>query len=175
MQTLFVLGSIGETFEVNGLNHFPIDIEHTIERSHKNIVGGGSAVFQAGGSVVVLVEVVKAKHLASLVPVIVNAILDEHQLIVDTVAFVALGEFPRSRLGEKQRGKILANWVSRRLHPVARYAVRELERSDNSGPDSATDITPNQEDRKLFQEGYKAVPDGSDPLVQSVGVDPFIY
>ncbi|OLL26567.1 hypothetical protein NEOLI_000288 [Neolecta irregularis DAH-3] len=174
MQTLFVLGSIGETFEVNGLNHFPVDIEHTIERSHKNIVGGGSAVFQAGGSVVVLVEVVKAEHLASLVPVIVNAILDEHQLIVDTVAFVALGEFPRSRLGEKQRGKILANWVSRRLYPVARYAVRELERSDNSGPESATDITPNQEDQKLFPEGYKAVPDGSEPFVQGLGIDAFI-
>ena len=32
IQTLFVLGSIGETFEVNGLNHFPMDIERTIEK-----------------------------------------------------------------------------------------------------------------------------------------------
>lgn len=41
MQVLFVLGGIGETFEINGLNHFPMDIEHTIERSHRNIVPGG--------------------------------------------------------------------------------------------------------------------------------------
>ena len=75
-----------------------------------------SAVFQAGGLVVVLVEVVKKAYLASMVPVIVNAILDEHQLVVDIVAFVAKGDFPRSRLGEKQRGRILAGWVGRKLY-----------------------------------------------------------
>ena len=41
MQVLFVLGGIGETFEVNGLNHFPMDIEMTVERCHRNIVAGG--------------------------------------------------------------------------------------------------------------------------------------
>ena len=41
MQTLFVLGSIGETFEVNGLNHFPMDIEKTIERSCRKIARAG--------------------------------------------------------------------------------------------------------------------------------------
>jgi acyl-CoA synthetase (AMP-forming)/AMP-acid ligase II len=41
MQILFVLGSIGETFEVMGLLHFPIDIEASVERCHRNIVPGG--------------------------------------------------------------------------------------------------------------------------------------
>lgn len=41
MQVLFVLGGIGETFEVNGLSHFPMDIEYSIEKSHRNIVPGG--------------------------------------------------------------------------------------------------------------------------------------
>lgn len=41
MQVLFVLGGIGETFEVNGLSHFPMDIEHSIEKSHRNIVTNG--------------------------------------------------------------------------------------------------------------------------------------
>jgi acyl-CoA synthetase (AMP-forming)/AMP-acid ligase II len=41
MQVLFVLGSIGETFEINGLSHFPMDIESSVERSHRNIVPGG--------------------------------------------------------------------------------------------------------------------------------------
>jgi len=42
MQVLFVLGSIGETFEINGLSHFPMDIEYSIEKCHRNIVPGGS-------------------------------------------------------------------------------------------------------------------------------------
>jgi len=41
MQVLFVLGGIGETFEVNGLSHFPMDIEYSIEKCHRNILPGG--------------------------------------------------------------------------------------------------------------------------------------
>lgn len=41
MQVLFVLGSIGETFEINGLSHFPMDIEYSVEKCHRNVVPGG--------------------------------------------------------------------------------------------------------------------------------------
>lgn len=76
---------------------------------------------------VVLVEVSRKPYLASIVPVIVNAILNEHQIIVDIVAFVNKGDFPRSRLGEKQRGKILAGWVTRKLRTLAQFAIRDLD------------------------------------------------
>jgi hypothetical protein len=125
MQILFVLGNIGETFEVNGLNHFPIDIENSVERCHRNITPGGCAVFQAGGLVVILVEVYRKAYLASIVPVIVDAVLNEHQLVVDIVAFVGQGDFPRSRLGEKQRGRILASWVTRKLRTIAQFGIRD--------------------------------------------------
>ena len=45
MQILFVLGSVGDTFEVNGLCHFSMDIENSVERCHRNIVPGGWYVF----------------------------------------------------------------------------------------------------------------------------------
>ncbi|KAH8848292.1 hypothetical protein MCOR27_011090 [Pyricularia oryzae] len=127
MQVLFVLGNIGETFEINGLSHFPMDIENTVERCHRAIVPQGCAVFQAGGLVVVLVEVARKSFLTSLVPVIVNSILNEHQIVVDIVAFVTRGAFPRSRLGEKQRGKILAGWVSRKMATIAQWAIRDMD------------------------------------------------
>jgi len=41
MQVLFVLGGIGETFEVNGLQHFPVDVEASVERCHRALVRGG--------------------------------------------------------------------------------------------------------------------------------------
>ncbi|KAF2749680.1 acyl CoA ligase-like protein [Sporormia fimetaria CBS 119925] len=131
MQVLFVLGSIGDTFEVNGLNHFSIDIENSVERCHRNIVPGGCAVFQAGGLVVVVVEIFRRNFLASMVPVIVNAVLNEHQLVIDIVAFVNKGDFHRSRLGEKQRGKVLAGWVTRKMRTIAQYSIR-----DPNGPDN---------------------------------------
>lgn len=86
-----------------------------------------SAVFQAGGLIVVLIEVGRKAYLASIVPVIVNAILNEHQIVVDIVAFVNRGDFPRSRLGEKQRGKILASWVSRKMRTMAQFGIRDPE------------------------------------------------
>ena len=80
---------------------------------------------------VVLVEVGRKNYLASIVPVIVNAILNEHQLIVDIVAFVSRGDFPRSRLGEKQRGKILAGWVTRKMPTIAQFGIRDPDGADS--------------------------------------------
>ncbi|KAH7329401.1 acyl-CoA ligase [Stachybotrys elegans] len=139
MQVLFVLGNIGETFEINGLSHFPMDIEASVERCHRNIVPNGCAVFQAGGLVVVLVEVSRKSYLASIVPVIVNTILNEHQIVVDIVAFVSKGDFQRSRLGEKQRGKILAGWVSRKMRTLAQFAIRDVDADPVGEPGAPVD------------------------------------
>lgn len=76
-----------------------------------------------------LVEVGRKAYLASIVPVIVNAILNEHQIVVDIVAFVNKGDFPRSRLGEKQRGKILASWVTRKMRTMAQFGIKDPESS----------------------------------------------
>lgn len=92
-----------------------------------------SAIFQAGGLIVVVVEVTRKAYLASLVPVIVDAILNEHQVVADIVAFVSNGDFPRSRLGEKQRGKVLASWVTRKLRTIAQFSIRDMD--DNPFPD----------------------------------------
>jgi hypothetical protein len=86
-----------------------------------------SAVFQAGGLVVVLVEVTRKAYLASIVPVIVNAILNDHQVVADIVAFVSHGDFPRSRLGEKQRGKILGSWVTKKMRTIAQFSIRDAD------------------------------------------------
>ena len=94
-----------------------------------------SAVFQAGGLIVVVIEVTRKSYLASLVPVIVDAILNAHQVVADIVAFVPRGDFPRSRLGEKQRGKILASWVTRRLRTIAQFSIRDPDNKVNQFAD----------------------------------------
>lgn len=75
-------------------------------------------------------------------PVIVNAILNEHQIVVDIVAFVNKGDFPRSRLGEKQRGKILASWVTRKMRTMAQFGIRDADAAladVNEGAEPRTD------------------------------------
>ena len=120
-----------------------------------------SAVFQAGGLIVVLVEVGRKAYLASIVPVIVNAILNEHQIVVDIVAFVNRGDFPRSRLGEKQRGKILASWVTRKMRTMAQFGIRD--------PDSGlSDVTEAMEPRS----GISSLRNGSGVASSLRNVEP---
>lgn len=86
-------------------------------------------------------------YLASIVPVIVNAILNAHQLVIDIVAFVSKGDFPRSRLGEKQRGKILASWVTRKMRTIAQFGIRD---SENAADAQITEVA---EPHHLHAEG----------------------
>lgn len=106
-------------------------VGHCLIHGLKANVDLSSAVFQAGGLVVVLVEVMRKAYLASIVPVIVNTVLNEHQVVVDIVAFVSKGDFPRSRLGEKQRGKILASWVTRKMRTIAQFGIRDPDGADS--------------------------------------------
>jgi hypothetical protein len=127
-QVLLVFGSIGDTFDLNGLNQFSMDIESSVKRYHRNIIPQGCAVFQAGGPVVVVVvvvEIFRRNFLAYMVPVVVNAVLNEHQLVTDVVDFVQKGDFHHSRLGEKQRGKIYAGWVTRKMCTIAQYSIQD--------------------------------------------------
>jgi hypothetical protein len=80
--------------------------------------------------VVVLVEIFRKNFLASIVPVIVNCVLNHHHIVIDIVAFVSKGDFPRSRLGEKQRGKILAGWVTRKMRTIAQFGIRDPDAAE---------------------------------------------
>lgn len=77
----------------------------------------------------------RKNFLASIVPVIVNTVLNGHQLVIDIVAFVSRGDFPRSRLGEKQRGKILASWVTRKMRTIAQFGIKDSDAAESQTPD----------------------------------------
>jgi acyl-CoA synthetase (AMP-forming)/AMP-acid ligase II len=128
-QPLFVLGSISNTFESMGLMHFAVDVETTVENSHAEIKSGGSCVFKADGFVIAVIDTTRAKYLSSLVPVIFNKVLSDHFLVLDIVAFVKQGTFPYSRLGIKQRGKILKRWTQKKLDIHAQYGLNYGEKS----------------------------------------------
>lgn len=57
------------------------------------------------------------------------------------MAFVEKGDFPRSRLGEKQRGKVLATWVSRKMRTIAQFSIRD---GDAEGSISGTTVVPEE-------------------------------
>ncbi|KAK6457768.1 uncharacterized protein RJT20DRAFT_149319 [Scheffersomyces xylosifermentans] len=128
-QPLFILGKIADTFEVMGLHHFPIDIENTIESCHGDIFKNGSCIFKCSDYTVVVCESKRHRYFASLVPLIVNTVLSKHHIVVDVVAFIRKGEFPISRLGTKQRARIVDAWVQGVIPIIASYGVNYGENS----------------------------------------------
>ncbi|KAJ3109402.1 hypothetical protein HDU97_006647 [Phlyctochytrium planicorne] len=106
---LFVVGSLAETIEINGLKHFPIDVEKTVENCHKIVAPEGCVIFKSGnGEIVCVVECMTDSKPAilALVPRLVTIVLEEHQFFLDVVCFVRQGHLARSRLQEKQRNRI---------------------------------------------------------------------
>ncbi|KAF9087334.1 hypothetical protein BGX23_008193 [Mortierella sp. AD031] len=125
---LFVLGPIGETFEVQGLLHFPSDVEHTIESVYPNFAPGGSFVFQAEEAVVCVVTVRQAhlqqqyadatgstSTLMNQVLCVMHQVVDRHGFMPDVVALVAEGVLGKTRSREKQRGKMLSLFMSAKM------------------------------------------------------------
>ncbi|CAH1761525.1 6022_t:CDS:10 [Entrophospora sp. SA101] len=136
-QCLFFLGPIAETIEVNGLMHFPVDVEFTVERCHQLvnpslIVPDGCVIFQANDETICAVEVRSVDGLLNLIPCIINSILDEHRFIIDVVAFVSSNNMPRSRLGEKQRAKVRAAWWTGNLATLHIHHVKPYTTSTNN-------------------------------------------
>ncbi|KAF9192315.1 hypothetical protein BGZ50_008679 [Haplosporangium sp. Z 11] len=113
---LFVLGAIGETFEVNGLMYFPKDVEATIEKAHPNIAPSGSIVFQADEAVVCVVQVRQTDAATmNMVLSVMHQILEKHQFVPDVVALVGDGVLTKNRYGEKQRGRMLSLFMSEKI------------------------------------------------------------
>ncbi|KAF9537836.1 hypothetical protein EC957_007575 [Mortierella hygrophila] len=118
---LFVLGSIGETIEVQGLLHFSVDAEKTIEGVHSNFAPGGSIVFQAEEAVVCVVTVRQAdppSTLMSQVLCVMHEVVDRHGFMPDVVAFVGKSVVAKTPSGEKQRGKMLSLFMSAKMRLV---------------------------------------------------------
>lgn len=128
-QPLFVLGKISDTFEVMGLHHFPIDIESTIESCHADMYKNGACIFKCSDYTIVVCESKRTRNLSALVPLIINTVFSKHHVIVDIVAFIKKGEFPISRLGTKQRARIVDAWVQGIIPLSVLYGVNYGENS----------------------------------------------
>ncbi|KAL7748106.1 hypothetical protein RI367_006462 [Sorochytrium milnesiophthora] len=112
---LFHLGGMSDSFKADGYLHFAMDIETTLQRLHPMIIPDGCVAMNMDGRLVVAVEVEEDTNFLNCVPLITMAIMAEHNLIVDTIAFLQEGMLARSRLFEKQRKKISAAFQANRL------------------------------------------------------------
>lgn len=107
---LFVTGRLKDLIIIRGRNHYPHDIELTIEESHQALRSGCSAAFSVemdGEERLVLVQEVKRGHqtvdMEEVVWRIRQAVAKEHELQVYAVVLIKPGTIPKTSSGKIQR------------------------------------------------------------------------
>ncbi len=108
---LFVTGRIKDVIIIRGQNHYPQDIELTVEKSHPALrVGCGAAFaidFKGSEQLVIVVEIEKSYlrklNIQEVVESIRQAVVSEHGLEVFAVALVKTGSIPKTSSGKIRR------------------------------------------------------------------------
>ncbi len=148
---LFVTGRSKDLIILRGRNHYPQDIELTVERSHPALRPGCGAAFAvdtpegAGEERLVVVQEVRREHReddpAELVAAIRRAVAEEHEVQVHAVVLLRPATIPKTTSGKIQRAacrarfldgtlEALGGWQSPAGAEAAPAAPEELDRPE---------------------------------------------
>lgn len=122
---LFVTGRLDDLIIIDGRNHYPHDIEQSVESSHPRLAGRLGAAFavEDGGEphLVILQEsdVTDAQERAEVTRAIRTTISELHGLNARTVVLVASGAIPRTTSGKVRRAACRKGFLEGAAHPLA--------------------------------------------------------
>lgn len=110
---LFITGRLKDLIIIRGRNHYPQDIELTVERSHPGLRENATAAFviedrEYGAGRLIIVQELERRYreedLANLAQKIRQAVAEEHEIQVQTVVLIKTGTIPKTSSGKIQRG-----------------------------------------------------------------------
>ena len=140
---LFVTGRLKNLIIIRGRNHYPEDIEQTINAAHSGLRTGHCAAFSIdadGQEQLVVVQEVEPRHRGldtdAAIQSIRTAIANRHELEVHAVVLVKAGEVPRTSSGKTRRVACRERFLRGELEIVAAWkaAIDEtvVERAERS-------------------------------------------
>jgi myxalamid-type polyketide synthase MxaB len=108
---LFVTGRLKDAIIIRGRNHYPQDIELTVQKSHPALSSDCGAVFLAAiedqERLIVVQEVersqIKNLNVPEIVQQITQEVFIEHGLSVDAIALIKTGSISKTSSGKIQR------------------------------------------------------------------------
>ena len=126
---LFVTGRSKDLIIVRGRNHYPHDIEWIVEKSHPDLLAGGSAAFSAeidGEERLVVVQEVHRHRLRGLdaaqaAGAIRQAVTEAHEIAVHAVVLVRPFTLPKTSSGKIQRHLCRAAFLEGRLEVAGEW------------------------------------------------------
>jgi acyl-CoA synthetase (AMP-forming)/AMP-acid ligase II len=121
---LYITGRIKELVIIRGINHYPQDIERTVQNVDPALRKNGGAVFsvsdEKGDETLVVVQEVERVHrrsidIADMVGRIREAVTNEHEVFARHVVLIRPGALPKTTSGKIQRGVARQLWLENRL------------------------------------------------------------
>ncbi|HSD85824.1 MAG TPA: phosphopantetheine-binding protein [Anaerolineae bacterium] len=144
---LFVTGRLKDLIIIRGRNHYPQDIELTVERSHPVLQMGGGAAFSldiAGEERLAIVQEVVRHYrntdLAEVMQTIRRAVAAAHDLQVYAVVLLKPGGLPKTSSGKIQRHACRAGFLDKNLETVAVSLLDTRPAATSSGQPKASFI-----------------------------------
>ncbi len=120
---LYVTGRIKDLIIIRGTNHFPVDIEGSVERALRDLPANGCAAFSVasehGESLIVVQEASAASPEIS--QRVRQAVSRDHQLSVRTVVLIPPGTLPRTASGKIQRLRCREMFLGGSLKEMVRH------------------------------------------------------
>ena len=126
---IFVTGRLKDLIIIRGRNHYPQDIESTVEQSHPALREGCGAAFSvdvAGEERLVLTYEVKRSYLrkldvAEVTQAIIKAVLQTHELQAYAIVLLKTGSIPKTSSGKIQRHACKAEFLQGSLSNVGEW------------------------------------------------------
>ncbi|CAG0936139.1 nonribosomal peptide synthetase DhbF [Thermoflexales bacterium] len=122
---LFVTGRLKDLIIIRGRNHYPQDIELTVEQSYPQLRSGCGAAFsmEVGGEerLVVVQEVERHFRDTSLddaIQAIRRAVAEQHEVQVYGVVLIRIGSIPKTSSGKIQRHACKADFLEGKLEII---------------------------------------------------------
>ncbi|QEG32981.1 Long-chain-fatty-acid--AMP ligase FadD32 [Bythopirellula goksoeyrii] len=128
---LFVTGRLKDLIIIRGVNHYPQDIEQTVQSAHSDVVPGAGAAVVTGedGSeqLVIVQEVVRRRDLpfSEITEAIRKRVALVHELNVSAVVLIKASSIPKTSSGKIQRHACRDGFLAGTLAAVAKWSSEE--------------------------------------------------
>ena len=121
---LFITGRIKDLIIIRGINHYPQDIEHTVQALHPALRQNCGAAFSVpddrGEETLVIVQEVERTERNKVDPVemtglIRESVTDQHELFARHIMLIRPGALPKTTSGKIQRSLTRRLWLEQHL------------------------------------------------------------
>jgi len=132
---LFVTGRLKDLIIIGGRNHYPQDIELTVEQNHPALRSGCGAAFSVevgGNEQLAIVQEVEREHIrnldaATVITSIRKVVAEQHELQTYAVVLLKTGSIPKTSSGKIQRHACRAGFLAGSLNSVAQWPEQRKE------------------------------------------------